>query len=645
MASEDAWTEDWNADDTWDEAAATEDVGEGGYKKPRKAKAETVQYLTDFLADAGAPRAAAHNVARELRWEAASVAADRVGGALLEQLARKCGGRAVERLAGWLAPYVGFLVYHRHGSHVEQTLLALLCNRGDDVENDDDDDDDDEDDDEPVPAAGGGRAARVAIRAAAALGVGDGAKFAALASDPNGSHVCRAWLCALAGAPVLAERRARRNERHSHSVDDAVSLSDDALLARVAAKGTAAGAAELLDVARGLAGGDAAAAQKLATSPSGAPTLALLLRLLAVVDGAELRGAPGGGVDGVLGALFELEGAAPRDRGRSALIAFGLSADRAGSVVMEAAVRYASPSLHGVLVDLCLDPAARGLRVWVEDGVANFVVQALLRTAPDGARLLDAFLAAPAALARTLRGDRLGVLSALLEAAAASGDETRGAALAAAAAEAAAAAGGPDWPGGLLVDDRRPGDVREHGARSLAALVALGAPGLVDALAGSAAFKSCCAALHRPWARKLLEAAAGDATLAEAAAVALLDAGDLLRAATSRVDHVRSLCTTLFRGAPLAAKAAWVDALLPHADRVGRSNPDFARVANLGQYAANPDRWRGNNDDAAREKKRRRADGEAKAKKPRTIRDTTSMGDILKLAGKLEKKKKQSKDA
>ena len=111
------------------------------------------------------------------------------------------------------------------------------------------------------------------------------------------------------------------------------------------------------------------------------------------------------------------------------------------------------------------------------------------------------------------------------------------------------------------------------------------------------------------------------------------------------MDHVRSLCTTLFRGAPLAAKAAWVDALLPHADRVGRSNPDFARVANLGQYAANPDRWRGNNDDAAREKKRRRADGEAKAKKPRTIRDTTSMGDILKLAGKLEKKKKQSKDA
>ena len=75
------------------------------------------------------------------------------------------------------------------------------------------------------------------------------------------------------------------------------------------------------------------------------------------------------------------------DRGRSALIAFGLSADRAGSVVMEAAVRYASPPLHGVLVDLCLDPAARGLRVWVEDGVANFVVQALLRTAPDGARL------------------------------------------------------------------------------------------------------------------------------------------------------------------------------------------------------------------------------------------------------------------
>ena len=107
-------------EETWEEGAEGEwaEEAEGSYKKPRKAKGETVQYLSDFLADAEAPRIAAHNVARELQWEAASVAADRTGGALLEQLARKCSNRVVERLCRWLAPYVGFLVYHRHGSHV-----------------------------------------------------------------------------------------------------------------------------------------------------------------------------------------------------------------------------------------------------------------------------------------------------------------------------------------------------------------------------------------------------------------------------------------------------------------------------------------------------------------------------------------------
>ena len=157
MAAED----DWNEGDEWAEGAdaadapVEEDTSEGSYRKPSKASKETLKYLSDFVADADAPRVAAHNVARELKWEAASVAADKSGGALLEALARRCSTKVVARLAVWLAPFCGFLVYHRHGSHVLQTLLALLCNRGrgdgsrgGEEDDDDEGDDEDEDDDD-----------------------------------------------------------------------------------------------------------------------------------------------------------------------------------------------------------------------------------------------------------------------------------------------------------------------------------------------------------------------------------------------------------------------------------------------------------------------------------------------------------------
>ena len=105
-----------------DAAAAAPDP----YQKPRKASSETLDYLEAFVNDDAAPRHAARNVAEELRYEAASVAADKRGGVLLEELARRCGPKTVEKLfTKGLGPYAGFLAYHRHGSHVLQTLLAL----------------------------------------------------------------------------------------------------------------------------------------------------------------------------------------------------------------------------------------------------------------------------------------------------------------------------------------------------------------------------------------------------------------------------------------------------------------------------------------------------------------------------------------
>ena len=636
-------------EETWEEGAEGEwaEEAEGSYKKPRKAKGETVQYLSDFLADAEAPRIAAHNVARELQWEAASVAADRTGGALLEQLARKCSNRVVERLCRWLAPYVGFLVYHRHGSHVQQTLLALLCNRAEET-NEEDEEEEEDDDDEADEV--GYRAGRVAARACAALKVEDGAAFAALACDANGSHVCRAWLCALAGAPVLAERRARRNERHSHSVDDAVHLSDGDLLAKISGRGFEAGAEVLRRVARGLC--DPQSVQKLAVHASGGPTLGLLLRLLAASDGGA-RGAEKGAGDAVLCALFELDEATyePLDRARCGLIAYGLGADRCGSVVMEAAAARASPRLLETLVALVLDPGARGgVAAWVENGVANFVLQALLRNAQGAAaEALAAAAADGAVVRRAVEPDRLGVLSALLELAEARASPEAQRALAAAAVAAATARDGKDWPAALLEDGR--GGIREHGARALSALLRFADPReVVAAVAEGVALANVCADLDKPWVRKLFEAAAA-AGLGDEAAAALLDAGLLLQAAASRVAAIKDLCLVLFRAASAGVKERWAEALLPNADVVVRCNPAFSRVANLSMFKSNPDRWRLNNkgaakrpgdDDAAAHPTKapaKRPKAKHHAKKVETIKDASSMRDILKLAGDLHKKK------
>ena len=95
---------DWNEEEE-ESGWKQPEEDEGGVLKPRKAKANSIKYLQSVDANweetAEASRAQAHNVARELRWEAASIAADRAGGELLEKVARKCSKVFVERIARW----------------------------------------------------------------------------------------------------------------------------------------------------------------------------------------------------------------------------------------------------------------------------------------------------------------------------------------------------------------------------------------------------------------------------------------------------------------------------------------------------------------------------------------------------------------
>ena len=106
-------------------------------EKPRRPKPESLEYLSGVqhlfaegaIEDELERDAALSNVVSELRWEAASLAADKAGSELLEALARAAPARAQLRLLAWCAPYGAFLALHRHSSHVLQTLLSLVAAR------------------------------------------------------------------------------------------------------------------------------------------------------------------------------------------------------------------------------------------------------------------------------------------------------------------------------------------------------------------------------------------------------------------------------------------------------------------------------------------------------------------------------------
>ena len=398
--------------------------------KPRKPKEDTLAYVSSFL---GEDAQVASNVAAELRYEVASVASDHRGGELLERLGRACPGRVVEAMLRWCGPYAGFLARHRHGSHVIQSLLAMATTRGE-AQVEFDDDDDDNGDDESALGVAARDAEDRGVRCAARFLRDWGDDWRSAVTDWNASHPLRAALWALVGLPVIIEGRGRRS-KHGHSIDDAVHRSNRDLiqLARQTKQSAKLGRTAFTDAIVDPLLADVRSLQAACVDASGAPTVALLLRVTAILaradddDDADL---PEDDALVLLGGpslcccdritKFLLEGLPEDDKTRSAAVVYGLSFDERGSVVMEAMAKTCSNEIHGALVDLVLDskvsPAGSiGIGAYVEGPSSNYVVQALIRTTRSSKCLKKFALAIQSKARLTLRADRAGLASALVE--------------------------------------------------------------------------------------------------------------------------------------------------------------------------------------------------------------------------------------
>jgi hypothetical protein len=72
---------------------------------------------------------ALRNVVSELKFQTASCATDKRTATIVELLARAAGGQAATVILWRCAPYAAFVAHNRYGSHVLQTLVALVGDR------------------------------------------------------------------------------------------------------------------------------------------------------------------------------------------------------------------------------------------------------------------------------------------------------------------------------------------------------------------------------------------------------------------------------------------------------------------------------------------------------------------------------------
>lgn len=493
-------------------------------EKPRKATKETLAYLKSFLEatkQGNSAGSGAVNVVRELRYEVASVAADKLGSEMVQLLARLVPQLWVERLFAWCLPYARFLARHRHSSHVLETLLALLAKRsekeGDGEAEDDLQDDVDEDEEMakwPEDLCICSRQSRAAILLWRALTAESQAKE--VLEHWNASHVARAALWPLAGLPVVSERRSRRGEGHAHGIDDIEQMRDDVALRSASAEGAdAAGLTILRGVVSQLTA-DAEALQRLSVTQSGAPSLAMLCRVLDVAGEKS-------SVEEIASTLLELD--VPT---RAVDIIFGLSSDACGSVVMETLLRTCSEATARIIISVM------PLADLVEGRTSNYVVQAALRRAWQRTEDLKGLIGRLFEVKAILRPDRVGVLSAALEAAIGRGISVDIAIL-----------DGIDWAAGLL--DSTKDQVREHGARAAKAALTIHRECLfVPLRANTRAVYCVIRDTHLPWNRALLDELLRDRAGSDlvAKAVTKCDVHALVASKSGASALIRIFCAT-----------------------------------------------------------------------------------------------------
>lgn len=199
--------------------------------------------------------------------------------------------------------------------------------------------------------------------------------FISLSQDMNGSHVVRAALSALAGLPVISEKRGKL-AKHQHSVPLSRPLAS--LLAEnsfLIDKNNSFPVPDIFhDLLRSLVETDLLGKrpdelQAMVVDPAGAATMTLLLRILysrgVIEEGPVLA-------DRLVRAI--LQWSAEGEEGPT--VFYAMCGERSGSFFLETVMECAEISF---IEDIYKRSIKGSLHDYMDDGAANFVIQSILR--------------------------------------------------------------------------------------------------------------------------------------------------------------------------------------------------------------------------------------------------------------------------
>ncbi|CAM9708221.1 unnamed protein product, partial [Ectocarpus fasciculatus] len=347
--------------------------GEDG--KPRRLDQGTVQYLKQIDPELDNIRAGYDggdgdmdtrdiligNVLEELKTRTASAACDRNVNSIVEKICLAGSFEHVIELLRRFTPYALFLARNRHSSHIlQQSTLSRLCYLLKSVGIPDDIDEDDV----------------IAIILEFMQPVLSDFNFSA--KDMNATHVLRAVLCALAGLPVISERRGKTS-KHQHSVGlseplDSLLLQPDGFHIDSACSFSVPDSFhELLGttVIEGLLGLQARDLQTLVVDLSGAAVVSFIVRIL--FSPGLIEGGPELG-DRLVRAVLEWKDDRNNDDGPT--VFYAMAGERSGSFFLETMLQCCK-------TDFFLDITERAVKTrtmeYAEDNSANFVLQTILR--------------------------------------------------------------------------------------------------------------------------------------------------------------------------------------------------------------------------------------------------------------------------
>ena len=347
--------------------------------KPRRLEEETAVYLSGLEAQLEGEVedlvVLVDNVLEEIKQRTASAASDRRTNYVVERICCVANIKQLLEMIKRFTPYVLFLAQNRHSSHVLQTSIGRVCHlirSGEtyDVEND--------------------------IIESTVLDFAEPilANFAWLAGEISGSHVLRSVICLLTGMPLISERKSA-SSKHQHSVPmseplDKLIVNDlyyiDKKLCFVVPKGFHGA---LYKTVESSLLGDGNGEEKQANShvlqlmisdTSCCATLVILLRILftpELVDGGrELA-------QRIVSCAMEWTSTIDStgkvvDVGADVFYAMG--GDKSGSYFLEAVIECCSvPFLIDMTRRSLLLRSSETIQEFVEDSVANFIIQSVLK--------------------------------------------------------------------------------------------------------------------------------------------------------------------------------------------------------------------------------------------------------------------------